>query len=269
MKLKKDDKIYLGQKEARFYAELNNTDAVVSVTHTAYMATGEYGEYEEVEEYDKLTVVPLSDISLTPLYDADILSIRNLEIEKAKTEARRIINEARQERAVELTRHNQELKELQEKISNIKISFDGMVEAKEIMENKYFLVGYGANNDYYTLIEKEKVLKSDDWSVKISINGADNELTFYPVDHDEDYMYMSSYGRKGLMFKNKEDIACFLNKNITDPNKYYIDKIDQFESLGISKDIFKERKEKLALISKKSAEAIIIQREIEAIKKGM
>lgn len=248
MNLKHEDKIYIGQQEAVFHSMVTDTDAAVLITHTAYMATGEFGEYEEVEEFDKLAIVPLTDISSTPLYDSDILSKRNFEIEKGKTEARRIINEAKKEISTELTKHKEELKKLQEKISNIKIYFDGMVEAKEIMENEYFLTAYGNNNDYYTLIEKEKVLNSDDWSVKISINGTDNELTFYPVSYDEDYMYMSSYGRKGLMFKNKEDIADFLNNNLQQTHKYPLDKIKEFEELGISKDIFRDRKKKLQKI---------------------
>jgi len=268
MNLKQDDKIYLGQKEARFYSRLSDIDAVVAITHTAYMATGEFGDYEEVEEFDKLTVVPFSDISLKPLYDTDILSMKNLEIEKAKTEARRIVNEAKQERAIELTRHKKELQDIQKKISNFKMSFDGMLEAKEIIENEYFLVGYGMDNKYYTIIEKSKVLKSDDWSLKISIAGNDNDITFYPISYDEDYMFMSKYGRKGLMFKTREKIVEFLNTNITKPQQYSLEKIEEFESLGISKDIFKKRKENLNLIDKKSEEAKKIREEIEFIRKN-
>jgi len=268
MNLTQDDKIYLGQKEARFHSKLNDIDAVVAITHTAYMATGEFGEYEEVEEFDKLTVVPFADISLKPLYDTDILSMRNLEIEKAKTEARRIINEAKTERAIELTKHKKELRDIQEQSMMLELSFDGMMEAKKIMENEYFLVGYGMTNDYYTLIEKDMVLKSDDWSVKISITSGDSELMFFPVSYDEDYMFMSKYGRKGLIFRTKKDIVDFLNNNIKNPNQYYIDKIEQFEALGISKDIFRKRKENLNLINQKAKEARKINDEIDIIRKN-
>ncbi len=267
MELKKDDTIYLGQKEARFHSRLDDMDAVVAITHTAYMATGEFGDYEEVEEFDKLTVVLFSDISLKPLYDTDILSMKNLEIEKAKTEARRIIREAKREVAIELTKHKQELEEIQEEILTIKITFDGMLEAKDIMKNEYFLVGYGTKNDYYTIIEKDKVLKNDDWSVKISIEGGGKELMFFPVSYDEDYMFMSKYGRKGLVFRTKKDIVDFLNNNIKDPNQYHTDKIEQFETLGISKDIFKKRKERLRLIDKKVQEVKAINKEIDLVRK--
>ena len=265
MELTRDDKIYLGQKEARFHSKLDDIDAVVSITHTAYMATGEFGDYEEVEEFDKLVVVPLSDISLKPLYDTDILSMRNLEIEKAKTEARRIVNEAKKERSTELTNHQKELKNIQEKISNLKIVFNGMAEAKEIASNEFFLTGHGVNNDYYTLITKENILKEDTWSIKISINGSEKDITFYPVSYEDDYMYMSKYGRKGLAFKTKQETAEFLNKNIKNQSQYSLERIEKFEDIGISLDIFKERKEKLKLIADKHIERNKIQDDINLL----
>ena len=267
VKLKKDDVIYLGQKEARFYSVLNDDEAVVSITHTAYMATGEFGEYEEAEELDKLVVVPFSDISLKPLYEVDIISMKRFEIENAKIEAKRIIREAKLEIQIELTNHKKELQEIKKEIENIKISFDGMIEAKEVMSHEYFLIGYGEKNVYFRVIEKSKVLSSDDWSIKISL--INDELTFFPISYDGDYMYMSGYGRKGLMFKTKQDIICFLNENLTELHQYPISKIEEFEALGISKDIFKQRKEKLLLINKKAGQASLIQREIEEIKKGL
>ncbi len=268
IELKKNDTIYLGQTEARYHSKLDDIDAVVAITHTAYMATGEFGDYEEVEEFDKLTIVPFSNISLKPLYDTDILNMRNIEIEKAKTEAKRIVNEAKIERATELTKHKKELQDIQDKTLGLKISFDGMVEAQEIMRNEYFLVGHGENSTYYSIIEKNKVLKSDEWSIKISIKGEGNELMFFPVSYDEDYMYMSKYGRKGLMFKTRSDIATFLNNNIKNANKYPADRIEQFEKLGISKEIFRKRKEVLKLIDKKAKEVRDIQKQIDLIKKG-
>ena len=70
------------------------------------------------------------------------------------------------------------------------------------------------------------------------------------------------------MFKTKREIVEFLNGNIEKPNQYNIEKIEEFEALGISKEIFKKRKETLNLITKKSKDAEKIRKEIELIRKN-